>query len=68
MTTLVVFAVIVIVFWKRKMSKVEERGLALLAPVFTLLLFYGRTSAGRALGIVGPALAYYAFYCPFTST
>ena len=60
--TLPVFLIIVSTFWKQKLSKVEERGLALLAPVFTLLLFYGRTNAGHVLGVGGPALAYYTFY------
>ena len=38
--------------------------LAVFAPIFILMLFYGRTTAGQVLGLVGPALAYSAFYYP----
>lgn len=62
--TLPVFVIILLVFWKDKMSRTEERCLALLAPIFTLLLFYGRTSAGQVLGVGAPILAYYTFHYP----
>ncbi|XP_028409209.1 uncharacterized protein LOC114531790 [Dendronephthya gigantea] len=59
-----VFLVIFSTFWHQSISRSEELFLAVLCPVFTLMLFYGRTTAGQVLGIVGPALAYNAFYYP----
>ena len=55
---------IISVFWYASISENGRLIIAVFAPLFTLLLFYGRTTAGQVLGIVGPTLAYSAFQCP----
>ena len=59
-----VYVATLYVLWYESISPNEGLALAVFAPVFTLMLFYGRTMAGRVLGIVGPAFAYSAFYYP----
>ncbi|CAB3982047.1 Hypothetical predicted protein [Paramuricea clavata] len=62
--SLLVYVITLSVFWYECIAPNEGLFLAVFAPLFTLLLFYGRTTAGQVLGIVGPALAYNAFYYP----
>jgi hypothetical protein len=64
LVSFVAYFLALFVFWYESISESEERFLAVFAPVFTLLLFYGRSSAGQVLGIIGPTLAYSAFHFP----
>lgn len=61
--TLLVYLVILSVFWHGACTMNEELIIALFSPLFILLLLYGRTTTCKALGIVGPFFAYFAFYC-----